>query len=241
MSMYIEQIKKLVELQEIDSEMINLENRLVEAPKYMEELQNRYDKMKAAKDDLEDSVSMLRKQKQKLEADAEEDSNKIKKSKNKLMMVENSKEYHAMLREMDSLEKTNRMREEELSLLVEDLQNQESRLEDMNKELESLQEELAQQKESFSHEEKSIKDRIEVLKSQREEACSRVPEPILARYNFIRERLHNPVIVSVNNGVCKGCNISIPPQSFIELQKGEQILSCPNCQRLIFWDEHFSN
>jgi hypothetical protein len=239
--MYIEQIKKLVELQEIDSEMINLENRLVEAPKYMEELQNRYNKMKAAKDDLEDSVSMLSKQKQKLEADAEEDSNKIKKSKNKLMMVENSKEYHAMLREMDSLEKTNRMREEELSLLVEDLQNQESRLEDLNRELESLQEELAQQKESFSHEEKSIKDRIEVLKSQREEACSRVPKPILARYNFIRERLHNPVIVSVNNGVCKGCNISIPPQSFIELQKGEQILSCPNCQRLIFWDEHFSN
>jgi len=241
LSMYIEQIKKLVELQEIDSEMINLENRLVEAPKYMEELQNRYNKMKAAKDDLEDSVSMLSKQKQKLEADAEEDSNKIKKSKNKLMMVENSKEYHAMLREMDSLEKTNRMREEELSLLVEDLQNQESRLEDLNRELESLQEELAQQKESFSHEEKSIKDRIEVLKSQREEACSRVPKPILARYNFIRERLHNPVIVSVNNGVCKGCNISIPPQSFIELQKGEQILSCPNCQRLIFWDEHFSN
>ncbi len=241
MSMYIEQIKKLVELQEIDSEMINLENRLVEAPKYMEELQNRYDKMKAAKDDLEDSVSMLRKQKQKLEADAEEDSNKIKKSKNKLMMVENSKEYHAMLREMDSMEKTNRMREEELSLLVEDLQNQEARLEDMNKELESLKEELAQQKESFSHEEKEIKDRIEVLKSQREQACSRVPEPILARYNFIRERLHNPVIVSVSNGVCKGCNISIPPQAFIELQKGEQILSCPNCQRLIFWEDHFSN
>lgn len=241
MSMYIEQIKKLVELQEIDSEMINLENRLVEAPKYMEQLQNRHDKMKAAKDDLEDSVSTLRKQKKKLESDAEEDSNKIKKSKNKLMMVENSKEYHAMLREMDSMEKTNRMREEELSLLVEDLQNQEARLEDMNKELESLKEELAQQKESFSHEEKEIKDRIEVLKSQREQACSRVPEPILARYNFIRERLHNPVIVSVSNGVCKGCNISIPPQAFIELQKGEQILSCPNCQRLIFWEDHFSN
>jgi glyoxylate/hydroxypyruvate reductase A len=31
-----------------------------------------------------------------------------------------------------------------------------------------------------------------------------------------------------------------PPQAFIDLQKGEQILSCPNCLRIIFWERHFS-
>ena len=69
-------------------------------------------------------------------------------------------------------------------------------------------------------------------------ACKVLPAPILARYEFIRSRLANPVIVSVDQGVCSGCNISIPPQFFIELQKGQQILSCPNCQRLIFWVGH---
>ncbi|MFO7818153.1 MAG: C4-type zinc ribbon domain-containing protein [Desulfovibrionales bacterium] len=239
--MYIEQIKKLVELQEIDTEKISLEKKLVEAPKYMEELQKKYDDVKNAKNDLTESVEMLRNQKKKLKEDAEEDANKIKKSKNKLMMVENSKEYHAMLREMDSMEKTNRLREEELSLLIEDLQNQESRLADMDQELKRLEEELIQQKETFKSEEKQIKDRIKVLAKQRENACAKVPAPILSRYNFIRDRLSNPVIVSVSEGICKGCNISIPPQDFIELQKGEQILSCPNCQRLIFWEEHFVN
>ena len=43
-----------------------------------------------------------------------------------------------------------------------------------------------------------------------------------------------------DDGICSGCNIAVPPQSFIELQRGQQILSCPNCQRLIFWCEHFS-
>jgi predicted nucleic acid-binding Zn-ribbon protein len=42
----------------------------------------------------------------------------------------------------------------------------------------------------------------------------------------------------VSEGICGGCHIRIPPQSFNELQKGKQILGCPNCQRIIFWVEH---
>jgi uncharacterized protein len=61
----------------------------------------------------------------------------------------------------------------------------------------------------------------------------------MGRYEFIRSRISNPVIVPVTQGICNGCHISIPPQSYIELQKGQQILSCPNCQRLIYWSEHF--
>ncbi|MDL2207490.1 C4-type zinc ribbon domain-containing protein, partial [Desulfovibrio sp. OttesenSCG-928-M16] len=56
-----------------------------------------------------------------------------------------------------------------------------------------------------------------------------------------RERLRHPVIVPVADGVCSGCNIAIPPQNFIELQRASQILSCPNCQRLMFWSEHFAS
>ena len=62
---------------------------------------------------------------------------------------------------------------------------------------------------------------------------------MFVRYEFIRKRLEHPVIVAVKEGICTGCHIAVPPQSYIELQRGQQILSCPNCQRLIFWNEHF--
>ena len=156
------------------------------------------------------------------------------------MMVENAKEYHAMMRELDNLEKLNRLREEELSNLVEDLQAQQSIYDHLAEEMASLDKEIAEQQSSLYTELKQIQSRIQKLEKNRKKASAKVPPPILARYNLIRERLSNPVIVSVTNGVCNGCFISIPPQTFIELQKGEQILSCPNCQRLIYWEEHFS-
>ena len=64
---------------------------------------------------------------------------------------------------------------------------------------------------------------------------------MLGRYEFIRNRLRHPVIVPVNEGVCSGCHIAIPPQVFIDLQRGSHIMSCPNCQRLMYWGNHFQD
>jgi uncharacterized protein len=241
LSKYIDQIKKLVELQEVDSEMIKLKDRLVEAPKHLEELQDSVDDIEGRMEQTRERLDLLNQQKNKLQKDIEEDSHKVKKSKNKLMMVSNTKEYHAMMREMDNLEKLNRFREEEMTNLLEDIQVHQEKMEELSTQMESVREELAVSQSTLDSEMEKINKRISQLEKSRKKACANVPVPILSRYNFIRDRLNNPVIVSVKRGVCTGCYISIPPQSFIEIQKGEQILSCPNCQRLIFWEEHFSN
>ncbi len=241
MSKYIDQIKKLVELQGIDSEMIKLKNRLVEAPKHLEELQASLESVDEQISHVKERLDLLTQQKKKLGQDIEDDSNKVKKSKNKLMMVNNTKEYHAMMREMDNLEKLNRFREDEMTNLIEDIQVHQEKMEELTSQRKSVNEELAISQSTLDSEMEDINKRIRVLEKNRKKACADVPVPILARYNFIKDRLNNPVIVSVRRGICTGCYISIPPQSFIEIQKGEQILSCPNCQRLIFWEEHFNN
>ena len=108
-------------------------------------------------------------------------------------------------------------------------------------EIEKLEKELKERQDRLDEQLNGAQSRLEDLRKKREDATQEIPQPILSRYEFIRSRLSHPVIVPVDNGVCTGCHISIPPQSFIELQKGEQILSCPNCQRLLFWDNHFSD
>ena len=51
---------------------------------------------------------------------------------NKLMQVENTREYHAMMREMDSMEKINRSREEEKMTLMEEVQRQNEALAELD-------------------------------------------------------------------------------------------------------------
>lgn len=240
MSIYMEQIEQLVVLQKVDSEMITLERILEEAPKQLRSLQEKQAYLKQQQAVIQEKVEVLMEQKSRLEGEIESDTQKVKKSKNKLMMVENTKEYHAMMREMDTMEKMNRSREEERANLLADLSDLDGRKEALQGDIDSLEETITAQQSTLDQELAEKRARIAILEKEKKKASEAVPAPILTRYNFIRDRIPNPVIVPVSEGVCLGCHVVIPPQAFIDLQKGEQILSCPNCLRIIFWERHFS-
>jgi predicted nucleic acid-binding Zn-ribbon protein len=240
LSIYIEQIEQLVVLQKVDSEMITLEKVLEEAPKQLQSLQEKKEYLEQQQAVIQEKVDVLEEQKTRLENEIENDAQKVKKSKNKLMMVENTKEYHAMMREMDAMEKMNRLREEERANLLADLSDLEGRKGALQDDIDALAETIAAQQSTLDQELAEKRARLDELSKEKQKASEAVPAPILVRYNFIRDRIPNPVIVPVSEGVCTGCHIVIPPQTFIDLQKGEQILSCPNCLRIIFWERHFS-
>jgi uncharacterized protein len=239
--MYIKQIEQLVILQGVDNEIIGLRKTLDQAPQQLKQLEERLGDLESQRTIYQEKIDALKKQRGRLEKDMEEDEFKIKKSKNKLMMVENTKEYHAMMREMDNLEKMNRLREEERTALVEELTNQEKELATREEEFTALAREIEEKRTALDDQLSEAQKRVDVLSKKRAQAGKLIPPPIMGRYEFIRSRISNPVIVPVNQGICDGCHISITPQSFIELQKGQQILSCPNCQRLIYWSEHFDS
>ena len=240
MSIYIQQIEQLVVLQKVDSEMITLERILEEAPKQLQSLLEKRQYLEQQQAVIQEKIDVLMEQKGRIEGEIENDAQKVKKSKNKLMMVENTKEYHAMMREMDTMEKMNRMREEERSNLLADLSDLEGRKDALQKDIDALSETISAQQANLDQELSEKRARLAELDKDKKKASEAVPAPILTRYNFIRDRIPNPVIVPVSEGVCKGCHVVIPPQTFIDLQKGEQILSCPNCLRIIFWERHFS-
>ncbi|GAB7080418.1 zinc ribbon domain-containing protein [Megalodesulfovibrio paquesii] len=239
MSLYLKQIEQLVALQRVDSEIIAIKKGMEAAPLEVEALREEFAKLQAAKGQIEEKMQYLLEQAKRLDVEITDDSLKIKKSKNKLMMASNTKEYHAMMREMDNMEKQNRMREEERATLEEELIRQRTAEAAINEELQKFEAQLEEKSASLNARTEDAQLRLGQLARDRKQAGQSVPPPVLSRYEFIRSRLSAPVIVPVAAGVCSGCHIMIPPQSFIELQKGTQILSCPNCQRLIYWCEHF--
>ena len=239
MSLYLKQIEQLISLQKVDDQIHSIQNELALAPLELENLRKEFEEVSARRERQADKMAHLHEQEKRLGIEIEDEMARIKKSKNKMMQAGNSKEYNAMMREMDSLERMNKDREQEKTTLIEELTTQI----EVQKELDAKYAELASAIEecSASLDKRTEKARSEevALQQTRLECAKEVPQRVFERYEFIRNRLSHPVIVPVKAGVCSGCHIAIPPQSFIELQKGAQILSCPNCQRLMYWVEHF--
>lgn len=239
MGLYHKQIEQLVALQKVDDAIHTITSGLENAPKEVEALQQRFDILDNQRKHILDKMEHIHDQEKRLANEIEDDNLRIKKSKAKLMQVENQKEYHAVMREVDSMEKFNRSREEEKLALAEELEVQKEALADMDENYNEVKDELESKRSSLDEQAAKAQVSLDELNQKRLGAGSEVPAPVLSRYEFIRKRLSHPVIVSVEAGICSGCHIAIPPQSFIELQKSQQILSCPNCQRLIYWCEHF--
>lgn len=240
MSLYLKQIEQLAALQKIDDEIMELNDFLHNSPLELGRLKENSLELQGNVKGLDDKIAQIVEQRDQLDRDIEDAGLKIKKSKNKLMMVSNSKEHQAMIREIDNLEKMNRNREEEKISLMEEISRQEDARKEAKKNLSEMQQQVTQKKKQINQKSQWAKERLATLQGHRGEAEEVIPKPILSRYQFIRSRLSQPVVVAVNQGICKGCNISIPPQTFNVLQKGEQILSCPNCHRIIFWSGHFA-
>jgi len=239
MSHYLKQIEQLVDLQKVDDSIHAVKNELQNAPKELQMLEDNFAAIDGKREKILDKLAHIEEQQRRLNLEINEDGDRIRKSKNKLMQVGNTREYHAMIREMDNMEKLNRSREEGKVALVEELELQNSNLEEIEVDYTALKADLEGKKEGLQERLSAAEARLETLDGERLSSVSDVPKPIFVRYEFIRDRLDHPVIVSVKARICSGCNIAIPPQTFIELQRGKQILSCPNCQRLMYWCEHF--
>jgi predicted nucleic acid-binding Zn-ribbon protein len=240
LSLYLKQIEQLISLQKVDDEIHSIRQELDNAPKDLESLRLRFAEITEERTRQQDKMAHLRDQEKRIGLEIEDDTARLKKSKGKLMQVENTREYHAMVREMDSLERVHRTRAEERTALAEELTRQTALQQETEERLAAAQVELEDFEAGLQARLDKAQTALDGLLLKRGETGREIPAPVFSRYEFIRERLEHPVIVPVSDGICSGCNIAIPPQSYIELQKASLILSCPNCQRLMFWDKHFT-
>lgn len=76
---------------------------------------------------------------------------------------------------------------------------------------------------------------IERDQARRDSLIGGVDGDLRRRYEMIFSRRGGVAVVAVQRGTCQGCHMHVPPQLFNQIQRNEQIILCPNCQRMLFW------
>jgi hypothetical protein len=71
---------------------------------------------------------------------------------------------------------------------------------------------------------------------QKEEQEKEIPAKLLSKYRMLAGRRQGIAVARVAQGACQACHMNLRPQLYIELQKQETLILCPNCSRILFWD-----
>lgn len=182
-------------------------------------------------------IEELEKERRTLEDEMADKIAHVKERQSKMMQVQTSREQTALLKEIEDAKKNVKENEEKIVSIMEQVEN-------LTTETTEEKNILKTEKSLVNEEKKKVKTVIDELskgkktkKNKRDKQAGAVNGSMIQKYEILRERRNGLAIVNVLDGVCQGCFMNLPPQKYNMLLRGDQVLECPSCQRLIYHQE----
>ena len=231
------ELKRLVDLQELDKIIREVTQSLERLPEELRAEKEVLEEIQAEADAHTQELENLRKQRLETDKEVAEMESGIKKSRQRLMEIKSNIEYKAMLKEIAFKEDQRDQKETRVLELLELIEGENRAIAEQDQRLQEQSAVVGSRSKEVATQVAKLKTEMGGLEKQRKELRKGVPAPLVKRYEFIRQRRNGTAISPVFEGVCSGCHMNILPQQFIDLQKGEEIIQCPHCQRILYWQD----
>ncbi len=231
-----EQLELLWELQKIDLDLQGIQE---EKDRYPNEMKKLEEKQKLEKERIQkekEKVESLDKTRRQKEGQLNSEQEKIKRTEGKMFEIKTNKEYQALLIEIDAMKEASSRMEEEILQVMDEIEEVKKDLSKREKEakgtLEKIEGERKKLQEKMTHDENAWSKQTE-----RRDVLSKQIEPkLLKLYHMLKEKRQGLGMVGVKRETCQGCFVHVPPQMFIEVQKTNTLIRCPNCNRILYWE-----
>jgi predicted nucleic acid-binding Zn-ribbon protein len=231
-----EVFEKLRTLQDILSEKISLEHDVQEIPKLLdtqEELLSRLKRSFIEKNQEYEKAKTAESEFRNLLFEVEV----IQEEAEKNIVISTQREYEALDKERrDATEKERQYRK--------DLQREERLISDLDEQMKQTQALIEQQEAELAEHRAGIeadiaekRARIDSLVAQEQELTPDMDSEVLFKFERIIRNKMGRGIVAIKGGVCMGCHMILPAQFANSVRLGEDIVFCPYCSRILFYEE----
>jgi predicted nucleic acid-binding Zn-ribbon protein len=232
----MEQVKALIDLQEAMSQAKRLEEEKQKIPLEVADLKSLFEEREASYLAANLEFETLRQQRREKEREIEEERDKVERAKAKLMSIKTNKEYYAMLKEIEGTRRSNSAREEELLDLLSRFEESEKRLAERKAELDDVSGKYRERMVDVEARMGSFDEDIGKFVTRKRQVASKLDAGLVRRFEMIFERRDGLAIIAARNYSCTGCHMNIAPQLFNMLQREDRIHTCPNCNRILYYE-----
>lgn len=232
-----EQIKLLVELQGLDTQIFKLEDDLIAIPETIHKNEGEFKEKSVNLKKLEDDLKALLMKRKEKEGDLEAKEVTIKKYQQQLNQVKTNKEYTALQTEIERVKADNSLVEEAILNIFDEIDSGNKNILKEREFLKSEEAKLNEEKKRLSGEERRINQELGGLKEKREGSVRKVDKNVLKKYERIVRSKDGLAVVTIVNDACQGCFRVLPPQAVNEVKMNEELIFCDNCARILYLEE----
>ncbi|MCK4233182.1 hypothetical protein KAX75_02040 [candidate division WOR-3 bacterium] len=230
-----ETLVKLFKLQNTDREILERKMMIKEIPQKMKELEKIIGDRTELLEEVEQRLKGNHNKELAVERKLQETKISIERHKKQLLTVKTNKEYAALLKEISTEESNIERLEEEMLYLLDETEGVEEEKREEEKTLSKMKERYEKNKAALEEKKERFEREIEIKKKEREQFATEIEGNLLKRYEKIRSLRDGIAVVQIQEGNCGGCFSSIPPQVINEAKRGDKILTCESCGRIIVY------
>ena len=225
-------LKILIELQEIDRQLFEIDEKKGSLPQQVEKLETQAESVKSeletTRQTLEDNQKELMTIKGTL-MDAEE---KVKKYQDQLYLVNTNREYDSLTNQIETVKSEMTEGEGRQLYLESEIEKLEEIISTSEEQSTAFVEQLDANRDELKEKSDLTDARQEELEAQRVKLIKNVGQRYLRKYDRIL-KARKRAVVPIERGSCTGCHKQLNPQTIYEIQQMDAFIECENCGRIL--------
>jgi hypothetical protein len=217
-------LKLVIRLQELDSRLGELEREVAALPRHIAEIQK---KLISHERKLEaDRAALVANQKDRKQREGEiqTQEQKISKLKDQMIEAKTNDQYRAFQNEIDFCQQEVRKFEDRILELM-------SESEPLERAVKAAEAALKAEKVDVEAEKLTAR-----VRKERGAIVLEVTKPTYQRYEKTRKLRKGIAVAEALDGRCSACQMSMRQQFLQDLRKGEQVMVCESCLRILYYN-----
>ena len=230
------ELQKLIALQNLDTNIRKLETEQQAIPERRAEIEREFDQRAFEIRALESRRDEAKHTRARLENEVVEQRGRADRANRNLMSSKKQEEYTAAIREADAAGKLISTLETQILEQLEELEQAEAALKERADEIATLNSDREARLKAFDEQTGTIGDRLVAARKERDEVFANLPKQMSGLYMRIKTRIRDGVAVAeARNRSCTACFMSLRPQVMAEIRRGEEVITCDNCGRILYF------
>lgn len=225
-----------IRLQELDHRVAELTREISSLPKHIAEIEKKLESHQRKLEADRAALTANQKDRKRLEGEIQIQEQKISKLKDQMHDAKTNEVYRAFQHEIEFCEKEIRRSEDRiLDLMTES--------EPLEKNVKAAEVALKEEKQQVDAEKQRARERtaadraqLDELQADRKTITSQVTPNVLSNYERIRKGRGGVAVAEAVDGRCSKCHISLRLQFFQDLKRGEQVMYCESCTRILYYN-----
>jgi predicted nucleic acid-binding Zn-ribbon protein len=233
------EIEAVVRLQSVDERAAELRKQIEALPKHIADIER---KLEAHTRQLEADKAALAanaKKRKSFEDDIKTHEAKMSKLSDQMSLAKTNEQYRAFQHEISWCKDAIRKAEDSILELMGEGEPLEVNVREAEKALAAEKKVVEREKEEARKRTADDQAMLSDTTEERAKLARQVDPKLLERYERARKRWGTGVS-DATSGKCSECHIALRPQQFQDLKRGEDVLFCESCGRILFYNPPIS-